>query len=59
MVLKEKISLETLGNKRSGIKPAEPDSNREAVLTHYLHGSENGVSEFYKVCKSFNVANLS
>ncbi|MDO5607953.1 MAG: DNA mismatch endonuclease Vsr [Capnocytophaga sp.] len=48
MDLKEKISLETFGDKRFRIKLVEPENNREAVLTHYLHNSENGVSQPYK-----------
>ena len=48
MDLKEKISLETFGNKQFRIKLVEPENNREAVLTHYLHNSKNGVSKFYK-----------
>ena len=48
MDLKEKISLETFGNKQFRIKLAEPENNQEAVLTHYLHNSKNGVSKFYK-----------
>lgn len=48
MDLKEKISLETFGNKQFRIKLVEPENNQEAVLTHYLHNSKNGVSKFYK-----------
>lgn len=48
MDLKEKISLETFGNKQFRVKLIEPENNQEAVLTHYLHNSKNGVSQFYK-----------
>lgn len=48
MNLKEKISLETFGNKQFRIKLVEPENNQEAVLTHYLHNSKNGTSKFYK-----------
>src|SRR5690554_3325815 len=48
MDFKEKISLETFGNKQFRIKLIEPENNQEAVLTHYLHNSKNGVSRFYK-----------
>lgn len=48
MDLKEKISLETFGNKQFRIKLIEPENNQEAVLTHYLHNSKNGDSKFYK-----------
>lgn len=46
--LKEKISLETIGNKQFRIKLIAPENNQEAVLTHYLHNSKNGVAKFYK-----------
>lgn len=48
MDFKEKISLETFGNKQFRIKLIEPENNQKAVLTHYLHNSKNGVSRFYK-----------
>ncbi|WP_314057950.1 DNA mismatch endonuclease Vsr [Empedobacter brevis] len=48
MDLKEKIYLETFGNKQFRIKLVEPENNQEAVLTHYLHNSKNGVSKFYE-----------
>lgn len=48
MNLKEKIFLETFGNKQFRLKITEADNNQEAVLTHYLHNSKNGVSQFYK-----------
>ncbi|MBP1617750.1 MAG: hpaIIM [Bacteroidetes bacterium] len=48
MDLKEKISLEEVESKQFKIKIVEPDSNKDAVLTHYLHNSKNGVSQFYK-----------
>ncbi len=46
--LNEKISLETFGDKQFRIRLIEPENNQEAVLTHYLHNSKNGVSKFYK-----------
>jgi len=48
MKLKEKISLETLNDKQFKIRIVEPENYNEAVLTHYLHNSKNGVSQFYK-----------
>ncbi|MFC7345392.1 DNA mismatch endonuclease Vsr [Chryseobacterium zhengzhouense] len=48
MNFKEKISLETFGNKHFRIKLLEPDNNEEAVLTHYIHNATNGISKFYK-----------
>lgn len=44
----EKISIEEIYKKRSKFKPTETESNRKAALTHYLHNSKNGVSQFYK-----------
>jgi len=44
----EKISLNELYGKQSKTKSIEPESHKEAVLTHYLQNSKNGVSEFYK-----------
>lgn len=48
MNFKEKISLETIGDKQFRIRLVELDNNKEAVLTHYLQNSKNGVSHFYK-----------
>jgi len=48
MKLKEKISLEKVFEKEYKIKPVELESNKEAVITHFLHNSKNGVSQFFK-----------
>ncbi|TLX23955.1 DNA mismatch endonuclease Vsr [Chryseobacterium indologenes] len=48
MDLKEKISLQNFGDKKFRIKLIEQENNQEAVLTHYLHNSKNGISQFYK-----------
>ncbi len=48
MILKEKIFLEAFGDKLFRIKLVEAENNKEAVLTHYLQNSKNGVSKFYK-----------
>ena len=48
MKLKEKISLEKVFEKEYKIKLIEPENNKEAVITHFLHNSKNGVSQFYK-----------
>lgn len=48
MLLKEKISLEKVFEKEYKIKLVEPKSNKEAVITHYLHNNKNGVSQFFK-----------
>jgi DNA (cytosine-5)-methyltransferase 1 len=48
MKLKEKISLEKVFEKEYKIKLEEPENNKEAIITHFLHNSKNGVSQFYK-----------
>ncbi|MBS1571894.1 MAG: DNA cytosine methyltransferase [Bacteroidetes bacterium] len=48
MKLQEKISLESFGDKKFRIKLIASENNQEAVLSHYLHNSKNGVSKFYK-----------
>jgi len=48
MKLKEKISLEKVFEKDYKDKLVEPKSNKEAVITHFLHNSKNGVSQFFK-----------
>ena len=44
----EKISLEAFGDKQFRIKLVEPENNKEAILTHYLSNTNNGVAKFYK-----------
>lgn len=48
MKLREKISLEEVFGKEYKIRLVEPENNQEAVITHYLHNSKNGVSQFFK-----------
>ena len=48
MKLIEKISLEKVFEKEYKIKLVELESNKEAVITHFLHNSKNGVSQFFK-----------
>ena len=48
MKLKEKISLEEIFGKKYKIRLVEPENNKEAVITHFLHNSDNGISEFFK-----------
>ena len=48
MKLKEKISLEKIFGKEFKIKLFEPEDNKEAVITHFLHNSKNEVSQFFK-----------
>jgi DNA (cytosine-5)-methyltransferase 1 len=48
MKLKGKISIDEVDGKRHQIKVVEPDNDKKAVLTHYLHNIHNGVSKHYK-----------
>ncbi len=48
MKLKEKISLDKVFEKEYKQKLAELESNKEAVITHFLHNNKNGVSHFFK-----------
>lgn len=48
MNFKEKILLETFGDKQFRIRLVEPENNNEAILTHYLHNKKNRASKFYK-----------
>jgi DNA (cytosine-5)-methyltransferase 1 len=48
MELKEKISLEKVFEKEYKIKLVELESNKEAIITHFLHNNKNGVSQFFK-----------
>ena len=48
MEFKEKISIEEVCGKQFKLRVVEPESNREAALTHFLHNSQNGVAKFYK-----------
>lgn len=48
MKLKEKISLEQVFEKEYKIKHIEPENNKEAVITHFLHNNKNGVSQFFR-----------
>lgn len=48
MVLKEKISIESFGDKNFKIRLVESGEDNESALTHYLHNYKNGVSQFYK-----------
>lgn len=48
MNLKEKISLENFGDKQFKIKLVNPENNQGAVLSHYLHNLNSGISKNYK-----------
>lgn len=44
----ERISLHEIDGNKFKIRLIEPESNKEAALTHYLHNSTNEVAKFYK-----------
>lgn len=50
MKLKEKISIDEFDGKRFQIRLIEPveSNHKKAVITHYLHNIDNGVSKHYK-----------
>lgn len=48
MNLTEKISIDEFDGKRFKIRLIEPSDEDQAVLTHYLHNINNGVSKHYK-----------
>ena len=48
MKLKEKISLTKVFEKEYKNKVAELESNKEAVITHYIHSNKKEVAAFYK-----------
>jgi DNA (cytosine-5)-methyltransferase 1 len=48
MELKEKISFEEIQDKQFKVRLVESSKKGKAALTHYLHNSKNGVSQFYK-----------
>jgi DNA (cytosine-5)-methyltransferase 1 len=48
MKVKEKISIAEFDSKRFQIQLVEPKEDNKAVLTHYLHNIQNGVSRHYE-----------
>lgn len=50
MKLQEKISIDEFDGKRYQIRLVEPNStnHKKAVITHYLHNIDNGVSKHFK-----------
>lgn len=50
MKQKEKISIDELDGKRFQIRFIEPveSNHKKAVITHYLHNIDNGISKHYK-----------
>lgn len=48
MELEKNISLEKIFEKEYKDKTTELENNKEAVITHFLHNIDNGVSHIYK-----------
>lgn len=48
MLVKDKISIEEFNNKFYQVRLVEPLDEEKAVLTHYLHNINNGVSKYFK-----------
>ena len=48
MKLKEKISLEKVFEKEYKIKLVEPENNKEAIITHFLHKVKTEFHSFLK-----------
>ena len=48
MDFKEKISIEDVCGKQFKLRIVESEANNEAVLTHFLHNSQNEMARFYK-----------
>jgi DNA (cytosine-5)-methyltransferase 1 len=48
MILNERISIDEFDGKKFKIRIIEPSNHKKAVLTHYLHNLDNGVSKHYK-----------
>ena len=48
MEFREKISIEEVSGKHFRVRVVEPESNKEAALTHYLHNSRSEAAKFYK-----------
>ena len=48
MIIKEQVSIDEFDGKLFQIRLVEPNNDNKAVLTHYLHNINNGVSKHYK-----------
>jgi DNA (cytosine-5)-methyltransferase 1 len=55
MKLKEQISIEDFSGKRFKVTVIEPTEQKAAIITHYLHNIENGVSKYYKKDAEFYI----
>ncbi len=48
MKLKERITIEDFEDKTFKVRIVEPENEKKASFTHYLHNYRNGVSQFFK-----------
>lgn len=48
MSTNEKLTIDKFDNKRFQTRLIEPNNDEKAIVTHYLHNIDNGVSDFYK-----------
>jgi DNA (cytosine-5)-methyltransferase 1 len=48
MNFKEKITIDDIDGKKFKIRIIEPENNKKAVITHYLHNFHNGVKKHYE-----------
>jgi DNA (cytosine-5)-methyltransferase 1 len=48
MKLKEKITIDDIDGKKLKIRIVEPENNKKAIVTHYLHNYHNGVKKHYE-----------
>lgn len=46
--MKEKISIDEFDGKKFKLRVVEPEDNKKAVVTHYLHNYRNGVKKYYE-----------
>ncbi|RTY70612.1 DNA (cytosine-5-)-methyltransferase [Flavobacterium sp. LB2P53] len=48
MKITENISIEEFDNKKFKLRLVEPEDNRKAVVTHYLHNYRKGIKKHYQ-----------
>lgn len=48
MKITESISIEEFDNKKFKLRLVEPEDNRKAVVTHYLHNYRKGIKKHYQ-----------
>jgi len=48
MKLKETITIDDFDGKKFRLRIVEPENNKKAVVTHYLHNYHNGVKKHYE-----------